>query len=84
LRRAGLAREVVRLVQDARKTAGLEVTDRIAVTWSAAGDVADALRDHAPAVADEVLATSFAEGDPTGPGVRSDEALELTFSVRKV
>ena len=31
LRRAGLAREVVRLVQEARKSAGFEVTDRVAL-----------------------------------------------------
>ena len=35
LRRAGLAREVVRLVQEARKSAGFEVTDRVAWVWSA-------------------------------------------------
>ena len=35
LRRAGLAREVVRLVQEARKTGGFEVSDRIALSWAA-------------------------------------------------
>ena len=64
LRRAGLAREVVRLVQDARKASGLEVTDRIALSWTAddgSSDVAEALREHAGPVAGEVLATSFTE-----------------------
>ncbi len=33
LRRAGVAREVVRMIQEARKTGGFEVSDRIALSW---------------------------------------------------
>ena len=48
LRRAGLVREVVRLVQEARKAGGLDVTDRIELWWEATGtDLAEALRAHA-------------------------------------
>jgi len=58
--REGLMRDAVRLVQDARKQAGLEVSDRIAL-----GLVADdpearaALEEHAATLAQEVLATSL-------------------------
>jgi isoleucyl-tRNA synthetase len=62
LRRAGLARDVVRAVQEARKSAGLEVSDRIDLGWSADGELAEALREHSGLVADEVLALSFTEG----------------------
>jgi isoleucyl-tRNA synthetase len=62
LRRAGLAREVVRMVQEARKSAGFEVTDRIVLAWEAAGDMAAALREHAAGVAGEVLAVEMVEG----------------------
>jgi len=82
LRRAGIAREVVRLVQDARKASGLEVTDRIALTWSASEpEVAEAVREHAAAVAGEVLATSFTEGSVVGG--RRDDELGLEFSLAK-
>ena len=37
LRCEGLAREVIRLIQDARKSDGLDVTDRIALRWATAG-----------------------------------------------
>jgi isoleucyl-tRNA synthetase len=56
LRLEGLAREVVRLVQDARKDAGLAVTDRIVVGVEASGDVARALEAHRDDVAEETLA----------------------------
>jgi isoleucyl-tRNA synthetase len=57
--RAGLAREVVRLVQEARKTRGFDVTDRVELAWHADGELAVALREHAGTVAAEVLATSL-------------------------
>ena len=85
LRRAGMAREVVRLVQDARKASGLEVTDRIALTWSASEpEVAEAVREHAAAVAGEVLATSFTEGSVGSVvGGRRDDELGLEFALAK-
>jgi len=56
----GLAREFISLLQQGRKDAGLEVSDRIRVTWhSDDANVQDALRTHARTIADEVLATAF-------------------------
>ncbi|HYB14483.1 MAG TPA: isoleucine--tRNA ligase [Streptosporangiaceae bacterium] len=71
LRREGLAREVIRLVQDARKTDGLDVTDRIWLRWSSSDpDVAAALTEHGELVAGEVLAVDYGPGgaDAGGPG----------------
>ena len=68
LRREGLAREVVRLIQEARKSDGLDVTDRIVLRWSVrSADLAEALTEHAGLIAGEVLAVEF------GP-VEADEA----------
>ena len=60
LTREGYAREFVSVLQQARKAAGLEVSDRIAVGWdSADGEIVEAMEEHAKWIADEVLATSF-------------------------
>ena len=85
LRRAGLAREVVRLVQDARKSSGLSITDRIALWWTAADpDLAAALREHGGSVATEVLAVSFVEGaGEPGLARHGDPALGLEFALRR-
>ena len=56
LRRAGLAREVVRMVQEARKNSGFEVSDRIALTWSATGPMAEPKRAAAGGGARQVQA----------------------------
>ena len=65
LRREGLARELVRLVQDARKAAGLEVSDRIVLGISGSNEVAEALDAHADYVAGETLASDL-QGSPLG------------------
>ena len=62
LRAEGLAREAIRLIQDARKNSGLEVTDRITLRWSADDpEVAAALTAQRELIASEVLASEFRE-----------------------
>ena len=87
LRRAGLAREVVRLVQEARKSTGLRGhrPDRAAL-GRPTGELAEALREHAALVAGtrcwrRVRARGL-DGDRrrlTG----TDPALGLRFSVTR-
>jgi len=86
LRRAGLARETVRTLQEARKNSGLAVSDRITVHWTAIDEeLVQALRTHGDTVSDEVLATSFVEGAPLpevdAPNV--DLELGLTYWLAK-
>jgi len=80
----GTARDVVRIVQQARRDAGLAVSDRIRLTLGADGPVADALRAHAGFVAAETLAVDLAvlsaaeaggEAHPVG-----DTAVSVTLS----
>ncbi|MFL6090816.1 MAG: isoleucine--tRNA ligase [Aeromicrobium sp.] len=81
LRRAGLARDIIRAVQEARKTSGLEVTDRIHLRWTGSPDVQSAMAAHGADVAAEVLAVETTE-DPAATTFGDDE-LGLQFSVTK-
>ncbi|MGA6153391.1 isoleucine--tRNA ligase [Stenotrophomonas sp. NPDC087984] len=86
LRRAGLARDAIRLIQEARKNSGLDVADRIALRWETADEeLRQALTDHAGLIADEVLATDFATGeaDAAYGAPFEDAPLGLTFRLRK-
>ncbi|MFI9234708.1 isoleucine--tRNA ligase [Streptomyces sp. NPDC053079] len=86
LRRAGLARDAIRLIQEARKNSGLDVADRIALRWTSTDEeTVTALTEHASLIADEVLATDFAggEGDDTFGAPFTDEGLGLAFRLRK-
>jgi isoleucyl-tRNA synthetase len=92
LRKLGIARDVVRQIQDARKTAGLEVTDRISLWWRVGGspEAAEAIREHARTIADEVLAVDFTELDagepPLGGATPSavDDDLGLSIWLRAI
>jgi isoleucyl-tRNA synthetase len=68
LRREGLAREVVHAVQSARKSAGLNVEDRIALMLGGDGELLDAVRAHEAYVAGETLALSVAYDGADGDG----------------
>jgi isoleucyl-tRNA synthetase len=59
----GTARDLVRAVQQARKDAGLQVSDRIALTITAPAATLDAARTHEALIADETLATSVTYAD---------------------
>jgi isoleucyl-tRNA synthetase len=85
LRRAGLAREAIRLIQEARKASGLEVSDRIELRYAAAqDDVTAALDEHRDLVADEVLAVRFGPGEPDWAATPHQDAdLGLTFWLRR-
>jgi isoleucyl-tRNA synthetase len=86
LRLAGLARDAIRQVQEARKNSGLDVSDRIVLRYTGTeAATVEALAAHAGLIADEVLATDFAEGEPgwSEPAPFTDEALGLTFWLRK-
>ncbi|PJJ63453.1 isoleucine--tRNA ligase [Compostimonas suwonensis] len=65
----GLARDVIRAVQDARKAAGLEVGDRIELTLTLDGDGARDARTHMELIAQETLASRIHVGvfDDAGP-----------------
>jgi isoleucyl-tRNA synthetase len=55
----GRARDVVRLVQQARKDAGLQVTDRISLLLAAEAPVRGAVEEHGEWLRSQVLATDL-------------------------
>ncbi len=86
LRREGLAREVVHAVQGARKDAGLNVEDRIALTLAGDDELIAATRAHEGYVAGETLATSVSyDGAEAGaPSSRARiEGRPLLISVER-
>ena len=56
---AGNVREVIRFIQERRKSDGLDISDRISVTWNATDEMAAAIETDLAHIADEVLALSI-------------------------
>jgi isoleucyl-tRNA synthetase len=83
LRREGLAREIVHAVQNARKAAGLEITDRIDLTLAGDPDLLEAAQAHQGYLASEVLATSVSyDGGDNGAAAQID-GRELKIGVSR-
>ncbi len=78
----GFAREIVNRIQSMRREAGLDVSDRIDVTWSSDEDlVADAFTAHADLIAREVLATSVTREDNDNTSVVEVEGHALGLKI---
>jgi isoleucyl-tRNA synthetase len=56
---AGNVREVIRYIQERRKSDGLDISDRINVRWNATDEIAAAIESDKQHIADEVLALSM-------------------------
>ncbi len=82
LRREGLAREVVHAVQAARKSAGLNVEDRITLSLGGDSELLDAARAHEDYVAGETLATALSYDGADGAAA-TIEGRELRIGVTK-
>lgn len=82
--REGLARDLIRAVQTARKDAGLEVSDRIALGVDGGPRVAAAIEAHGDFIKSETLALSL--GPAAGAGARTQVKLggeDVTLTVEK-
>jgi isoleucyl-tRNA synthetase len=83
LRREGLAREVVHAIQNARKQAGLEVSDRIELELGGDPALLDAARAHEDYVSGETLAVSVSyDGAEAGTEARI-EGRELRIGLMR-
>jgi isoleucyl-tRNA synthetase len=83
LRREGLAREVVRAVQNARKNAGLEVEDRIVLALGGDDALLEAARAHAEYVSGEVLAVEVSFDGNGGGEAATIEGRELRIALSR-
>ncbi len=79
LEREGLARDIIRVIQQERKNADLDVSDRIALTLSGDSAVADAFDAHRELIMAETLATSATIADVDGEAhtVGSDSSVRV-------
>ncbi len=82
----GLARDVVRVVQLARRDAGLDVSDRVRVVIEAPPEVTEAVRAHLAVVAGETLASEVDLGPVVGEGYTGEagDGQQVRVAVSKV
>lgn len=77
----GLANDALRFVQDTRKTAGLDVSDRIVLTYNADPALAIAMEQHKKRIMRDALIVEMTTGD--GEYSTEIEGYALNISVKK-
>ncbi len=87
LRDEGLAREIVRRIQDFRKQADFDIADRIALVYQATPELKKALEAHREYIMQETLALEMREGQPeagTFSATASFEGEEATLGLKVI
>ncbi|MFN2112545.1 MAG: DUF5915 domain-containing protein, partial [Anaerolineales bacterium] len=85
LRDEGLAREMVRRIQDFRKQADFDIADRIALVYQATPELKQAIEAHRDYIMQETLTLEMAEGEPEKgmfSGTASFEDEEATLGLK--
>ena len=85
LHQEGLARDVIRMVQNARKQAGLEVDDRITLYLHSSGNLAQAIVTHKQAIKTDVLAEKLTDNPEENMQTFTEqvEGIDVTVSLKK-
>ena len=87
LRDEGLAREIVRRIQDFRKQADFDIADRISLVYQATPTLQNAIKTHQDYIMGETLTVEISEGDPEKgmfSGTSSFEDEEVTLGLKVI
>ncbi len=77
--RAGIVREVIRAIQEERKSSGFDISDRITVEWNATEETGAAIESAVSEISQEVLATAFSRNAKLAV---SENEIGLTLNLR--
>ena len=84
---AGLSRELIRSIQEARKNAGLDISDRISLQWESKDPhIIQTWESHGAEIAHEVLATEVIRSADFegGTGVQVANEMNIMMTLEKV
>ena len=83
----GLAREFVNRIQNMRKDAGFDVTDRIKIVFSGSKKLIDAINSFSSYVSNETLAEKLVAGENSNGGIQQDWKIgefECSIGIEKI
>jgi isoleucyl-tRNA synthetase len=82
LKSEGTARELVHRIQNMRKAAGFEISDRIVIYWQGGDAIREVFAAHGDYIREETLANEIIEGSPpTGAHVEEQKLDGETFTL---
>jgi isoleucyl-tRNA synthetase len=77
---AGNLREVIRAIQERRKSDGFDISDRISIRWNCAPEHSATIENGVAHISEEVLATAMVRDENLAP---SDAELGLVFELTR-